>query len=213
MRLMDNTKTATVVAVRFQDLGKLYYFDSSIVPDLAVGDFILVVTSRGRELGGVAGRGACPPPGGAWGAAGGETAKSHANPASGRRRVGPRDVPKTRGGVGACGLQERCCSKFLTEFSPISIKMAKAQGISLNPQEITGMCGRLRCCLVYEYDQYVQARKELPKVKKRVVTPMGPGKVVDVLPLRQAVIVHLEEEDRRGGGRAHETQTPVARQA
>ena len=73
--------------------------------------------------------------------------------------VGPRDVAKALGGMGACGLQCRCCSAFITEFSPISIKMAKEQGISLTPTEITGMCGRLRCCLVYEYEQYVEARK------------------------------------------------------
>ena len=61
--------------------------------------------------------------------------------------VGPRDVAKTMGGMGACGMDRRCCILFLTEFSPISIKMAKEQGISLTPTEITGMCGRLRCCL------------------------------------------------------------------
>ena len=70
------------------------------------------------------------------------------------RQIGPRDVAKLLGGFGACG-ELRCCSTFLTDFSPISIKMAKMQGISLNPSEITGMCGRLRCCLVYEYEQYV----------------------------------------------------------
>jgi cell fate regulator YaaT (PSP1 superfamily) len=86
------------------------------------------------------------------------------------RQIGPRDVAKVTGGMGACGIP-RCCSTFLTDFSPISIKMAKAQGISLNPSEITGMCGRLRCCLVYEYEQYVQARKELPKRNKLVGTP------------------------------------------
>ena len=74
--------------------------------------------------------------------------------------------------------------------------MAKAQGISLNPNEITGMCGRLRCCLVYEYEQYVEARKHLPKVKKKVVTPAGEGKVVEVLPLKQAVVVQLEDGKR-----------------
>lgn len=112
------------------------------------------------------------------------------------RQIGPRDVAKVIGGMGACGLEERCCSKFLTEFSPISIRMAKAQGISLNPNEITGMCGRLRCCLIYEYEQYVEARKRLPKVKKKVVTPMGEGKVIDVLPLKQAVVVLLEDGKR-----------------
>lgn len=108
------------------------------------------------------------------------------------RQIGPRDVAKILGGMGACGLETRCCSKFLTEFSPISIKMAKEQGISLTPSEITGMCGRLRCCLIYEYEQYVAARKELPKRGKRVVTPQGEGKVVDVYPLRNAVVVEIE---------------------
>lgn len=107
--------------------------------------------------------------------------------------VGPRDVAKALGGMGACGLECRCCSAFLTEFSPISIKMAKEQGISLTPTEITGMCGRLRCCLVYEYEQYVEARKQLPKRGKLVVTPRGNGKVLDVVPLKGTIIVELEQ--------------------
>lgn len=107
--------------------------------------------------------------------------------------VGPRDVAKSLGGMGACGLECRCCSAFLTEFSPISIKMAKEQGISLTPTEITGMCGRLRCCLVYEYEQYVEARKQLPKRGKLVITPRGNGKVLDVSPLKGAVLVELEQ--------------------
>jgi cell fate regulator YaaT (PSP1 superfamily) len=107
------------------------------------------------------------------------------------RQIGPRDVAKMLGGMGACGLETRCCSRFLTEFSPISIKMAKEQGISLTPQEITGMCGRLRCCLVYEYEQYATARKELPKRNKHVVTPMGEGKVLDVSPLLMTVRVEM----------------------
>ena len=107
--------------------------------------------------------------------------------------VGPRDVAKALGGMGACGLECRCCSTFLTEFSPISIKMAKEQGISLTPTEITGMCGRLRCCLVYEYEQYVEARKQLPKRGKLVITPRGNGKVMDVVPLKGAVLVELEQ--------------------
>jgi cell fate regulator YaaT (PSP1 superfamily) len=107
--------------------------------------------------------------------------------------VGPRDVAKMMGGYGACGIP-RCCSTFLTEFSPISIRMAKEQGISLSPQEITGMCGRLRCCLVYEYEQYVEAKKQLPKVGKMIGTPHGEGKVVDLRPLRDAVVVLVGEE-------------------
>ncbi|NOH02570.1 MAG: stage 0 sporulation protein [Chloroflexi bacterium] len=113
------------------------------------------------------------------------------------RQIGPRDVAKILGGMGACGIETRCCSKFLTEFSPISIKMAKEQGISLTPEEITGMCGRLRCCLIYEYEQYVEARKTLPKRNKRVVTPKGEGKVVDVLPMSDKVTVLIEVEGER----------------
>jgi len=112
------------------------------------------------------------------------------------RQIGPRDVAKLLGGYGACG-ELRCCSTFLTDFSPISIKMAKTQGISLNPSEITGMCGRLRCCLVYEYEQYVQARKQLPRRNKRVGTPLGEAKVIDVHPLQDAVTVYHPEEGRR----------------
>ncbi len=108
------------------------------------------------------------------------------------RQVGPRDVAKLLGGFGACG-ESRCCSTFLTDFSPISIKMAKAQGISLNPSEITGMCGRLRCCLVYEYEQYVEARRQLPKRNKRIGTPFGEGKVIDVHPLQDAVTVIVDD--------------------
>ena len=109
------------------------------------------------------------------------------------RQIGPRDAAKLIRGMGACGLETRCCSKFLTEFSSISIRMAKTQDISLTPSEITGMCGRLRCCLMYEYDQYVEAIKTLPKRKRKVRTPMGEGRVVQILPLRQAVIVDLPE--------------------
>lgn len=112
------------------------------------------------------------------------------------RQIGPRDVAKIIGGMGACGMEKRCCSMFLTEFSPISIRMAKEQGISLTPSEITGMCGRLRCCLIYEYEQYVAARKQLPKRKKRVVTPKGEGRVFDVYPLKDAVLVELENGNR-----------------
>jgi cell fate regulator YaaT (PSP1 superfamily) len=78
------------------------------------------------------------------------------------RQISPREVAKILGGMGACGIEERCCSKFLTEFSPISIKHAKEQNLSLNPNDITGMCGRLRCCLVFEYEQYVAAKTACP---------------------------------------------------
>ncbi len=109
------------------------------------------------------------------------------------RQIGPRDAAKLIAGMGACGLETRCCAKFLTEFSSISIRMAKTQDISLTPSEITGMCGRLRCCLMYEHDQYVEAIKTLPKRKRRVVTPMGEGRVIQILPMRQAVIVDIPD--------------------
>lgn len=109
--------------------------------------------------------------------------------------IGPRDVAKILGGHGACG-HPRCCSTFLTEFSPVSIRMAKAQGVSLSPQEITGMCGRLRCCLVYEFEQYVQAKKKLPKIGTVIGTPYGDGRVRDVRILRDSVVVDVEGERR-----------------
>jgi cell fate regulator YaaT (PSP1 superfamily) len=113
------------------------------------------------------------------------------------RQIGPRDVAKLLGGMGACGMETRCCAKFLTEFSSISIRMAKEQGISLTPTEITGMCGRLRCCLIYEYEQYVAARAQMPKRNKRVITPEGEGRVVDVSPIRGMVLVEIPEKGVR----------------
>lgn len=112
------------------------------------------------------------------------------------RQLGPRDVAKNIAGMGACGLACRCCSRYLTEFSSISIKMAKEQGVSLTPAEITGMCGRLRCCLIYENDFYVECRKKLPKKNKHVMTPHGEGKVVEVYPLRESVLVDIPDNGR-----------------
>jgi cell fate regulator YaaT (PSP1 superfamily) len=109
------------------------------------------------------------------------------------RRIGPRDSAKIIGGMGACGREIRCCTEFMTEFIPISIKMAKEQGISLAPTEITGMCGRLRCCLMYEYEQYVEAKKTLPRKGKKVITPRGEGKVIRLNPLSQKISVDLGE--------------------
>lgn len=108
--------------------------------------------------------------------------------------IGVRDQAKLMGGYGACG-ELRCCSRFLSDFSPVSIKMAKTQGVALDPTEITGMCGRLRCCLVYEEEQYQEACKMMPRRKKLVHTPCGNGKVVDLLPLKGVVVVQIG--DRR----------------
>lgn len=256
-----------IVGVRFQKGGKVYHFDASHCAELLVGDYAVVETSRGRQLGEVVQVVEDPtaPPEGTWKPIsrranardlvlrqlwqkkeleatincreklkeigipgvkivtaeftfdGSRLSFLYSTEAEGKvdlrrlnnvmqrlyprsrvemRQIGPRDVAKYLGGMGACGLEKRCCTMFLTEFSPISIKMAKEQGISLTPSEITGMCGRLRCCLIYEYDQYVEARKTLPKRGKRVMTPKGEGKVEDVYPLKQSVIVSLLDGTR-----------------
>ncbi|HSN94848.1 MAG TPA: regulatory iron-sulfur-containing complex subunit RicT [Anaerolineaceae bacterium] len=113
------------------------------------------------------------------------------------RQVGPRDMAKMISGLGACGIEKRCCSRFLKDFSSISIKMAKAQDISLTPNEITGICGRLRCCLAYEYTTYEEALKNLPKKKKLIQTPLGEGKVSQVIPMADTVIVYIPELGNR----------------
>ncbi len=109
------------------------------------------------------------------------------------RQIGPRDAAKIIGGMGACGLEERCCTTYMTEFCPISIKMAKVQGISLAPSEITGMCGRLRCCLKYEHEFYAEARKEYPKRKTQVSTPAGDGSVVKSNPISETILVYISD--------------------
>ncbi len=108
-------------------------------------------------------------------------------------KIGPRDAAKYFGGMGACGLEIRCCARFLTDFDSISIRMAKTQGISLTPTDITGMCERLRCCLNYEYCLYRDSMKGMPKKNKRVMTPKGEGRIRDVYPLRKTVLVSLPE--------------------
>ena len=258
-----------IIGVRFSPIGKIYHFDSTQVPNVQLGERVIVDTSRGRHLGEVVQflpEKPSTPDGGwkfverratprdlllqqTWQAKQTEAMincraraselglqqlkivaaeynydgsrltfmystetdektdlkslkkdmqdlypKTHIEV----RQIGPRDVAKLLGGMGACGLETRCCSKFLTEFSPISIKMAKEQGISLTPSEITGMCGRLRCCLIYEFEQYVEARKQLPKRNKRVITPRGEGKVLDVLPMENKVMVLLDAESEEG---------------
>ena len=107
------------------------------------------------------------------------------------RQVGPRDVAKLLGGMGACGLETRCCSKFLCDFSSISIRMAKDQGVSLTPAEITGMCGRLRCCLLYEYDLYTEIKQKMPKKNKMVITPLGEGKVIEMNFMLETILVEI----------------------
>jgi len=252
-----------VVGVRFTKVGKLYHFDASAHPELAPGDYVIVETTRGRQIGQIIGT--IPPekmeqssikpikaPATArdllmkrlWEAKevealiecreaaaelGGfdgvkfikasysydgavasfvftaEDEEMNINTTRLRKRleqkmrtridmhrIGARDSARLLGEYGACGAP-RCCATHLTEFSPISIKMAKAQGISLNPSEITGMCGRLRCCLIYEYEQYVDATKNLPRYNKMIGTPHGEGKVIEVNALRDSVTVVIED--------------------
>jgi cell fate regulator YaaT (PSP1 superfamily) len=93
--------------------------------------------------------------------------------------VGVRDEAKMVGGIGSCG-RELCCTTFLPQFAPVSIKMAKNQNLALNPSKVSGQCGRLKCCLVYEEAMYVEAAKKLPRLGKRVETPEGLGRVDDL---------------------------------
>lgn len=104
------------------------------------------------------------------------------------RQLGARDEAKAIGGIGSCGLT-LCCTTWLPEFVPVSIKMAKDQGLVLNPTKVAGQCGRLKCCLVYEQAGYAEMRKGLPKLGKRVITTRGEGRVVEVDVLRQRVRV------------------------
>lgn len=256
---------ALIVGIRFQKGGKTYHFDATSVPDIHMDDYVIVETSRGKQLGSVVSfmdegkkgnrnwkpilRAATPRDlvlRQIWekketkilescrviarNEKGLEEVKfvsaefsldgdnlvvlycyegdddpklsklikklEEDTPDSNLefRRIGPRDAAKILGGMGACGREIRCCTEFMTEFNPISIKMAKEQGISLAPSEITGMCGRLRCCLMHEHEQYKEAKKHMPKRGKRVITPQGEGKVVRLNPLGQVVSVDLGEE-------------------
>ena len=116
------------------------------------------------------------------------------------RQIGVRDEAKMLGGLGICG-RPFCCASFLGEFQPVSIKMAKEQGLSLNPTKISGACGRLMCCLKYEQDAYEDAIKRMPKNDSFVLTPDGPGNVSDVNLLKETVNVRLD--DRPEGPRCY----------
>ena len=108
------------------------------------------------------------------------------------RQVGVRDEAKIIGGLGNCG-NVVCCKRFLNNFSIVSIKMMKEQSLALNPAKISGVCGRLICCLSYEHDMYLQLKKNFPKVGKRVKTPQGEGKVIKHNALNSTVSVLLDE--------------------
>ena len=110
------------------------------------------------------------------------------------RQIGVRDEAKMLGGLGICG-RPICCGAFLGDFQPVSIKMAKEQNLSLNPTKISGVCGRLMCCLKYEQDQYEQTRKKMPKVGKEVITPDGPGVVWELNVIKENVRVRIQKGD------------------
>ncbi|MCU0476481.1 MAG: hypothetical protein MUC99_10285 [Anaerolineae bacterium] len=217
------TTPTRAAGVRFTKVGKLYYFDFSQYPTLQTGDFVIVETVRGRQMGQVMG---------------------FAEPDADRelkpilRAATPRDLvlrqeweAKQPEALVICrekalelgGLhdvrfhaaqynydgslltflysaEERANVQKLQNVLKGQFKTViemRQIGISLNPEEITGMCGRLRCCLVYEYEQYVEARKGLPKKGKRIGTPDGVGKVADVFPLQDMVTVYFEGEGVR----------------
>jgi len=109
------------------------------------------------------------------------------------KQVGVRDEAKVIGGFGICG-ETLCCSSWLPDFTPVTIKMAKNQGLALNPSKISGVCGRLMCCLQYEHDNYKEMVKGLPRVNSQVQTPDGSGKVLKNEILAQKVMVRLDDE-------------------
>ncbi len=109
------------------------------------------------------------------------------------RQMGIRNQAKTCGGMGRCG-RELCCSSFIDKFVPVSIRMAKEQGLSLNPTKISGLCGRLMCCLTFENDNYHELKKHLPKIGKTVNTPKGKGKIIRHNVLKERVVVLIGKE-------------------
>jgi len=108
------------------------------------------------------------------------------------RQIGVRDEAKLFGGFGPCG-RELCCARFLKDFEPVTMKMAKEEGLPLNPLKISGLCGRLMCCLSFEYETYKILSKVLPKEGERVHTPQGKGKVVSVNVFERLVTVEMED--------------------
>ena len=110
------------------------------------------------------------------------------------RQIGVRDEAKMMGGLGMCS-RPVCCAQFLGDFQPVSIKMAKEQNLSLNPTKISGICGRLMCCLKYEEDHYEATRKRMPRIGRDVMTPDGAGTVVDLNILKETVRVRIPKGD------------------
>ncbi|MCK5124192.1 MAG: stage 0 sporulation protein [Dehalococcoidia bacterium] len=108
------------------------------------------------------------------------------------RQVGSRDEAKLLGGIGKCGYP-LCCQNSLTSFASVSIKMAKEQNLALNPMKISGVCGRLLCCLAYENKEYADVRKQMPQLKHEVSTSWGKGKVISTNLLKETVTIQLDD--------------------
>lgn len=256
---MTTATDLPTVGVRFRRAGKVYYFRADDLQDLAVGEHVVVHTSRGRELGWVviapsqmmdakvedlkpvarratdqdlatqaAQRAREPELLGQVR----ERIASHRLPMKAilvehsfdgtqitvyfvsdqsrvdfrelvrdlasvlhtrvhLRQVGPRDQAKMLGGIDRCG-RELCCTTWMPDFQPIAIRMAKNQGLPLSPSEISGICGKLLCCLAFEDEQYVEMRQGMPKVGAKLTSAVGKGKVVDVNVLTRRITIVWE---------------------
>ena len=112
------------------------------------------------------------------------------------RQIGVRHRAKMLGGLGVCG-QKLCCAAFIKDFEPVSVRMAKDQQLSLNPNKISGVCGRLMCCLTYEYAAYQEIKKHLPRLGKRIKLPEGEAKIIRYNLIRQTVTLELAEGGER----------------
>ena len=198
-----------IIGVRFRQAGKIYYFDPGTEKEnITRGTRVIVETAKGVEMGTVV----LPPtkmqeekivaPLKADGRIDfRELVKDLASVFRTRielRQIGVRDETKLRGGIGICG-RALCCHTYLSEFAPVSIKMAKEQNLSLNPTKISGVCGRLMCCLKNEEEAYEELNRSLPNVGTRVKTPDGlNGEVQNVSVLKQKVrvIVTLDNDEK-----------------
>ncbi|MCP3873220.1 MAG: stage 0 sporulation family protein [Desulfobacteraceae bacterium] len=109
------------------------------------------------------------------------------------RQVGIRNLSKHCGGIGKCG-RELCCSSFMHTFEPVSIKMAKEQGLSLNPTKISGVCGRLMCCLTFENETYKGLKRKMPKLGRKITIEEGKGKVIRQNVLKESITIRLEDK-------------------
>jgi len=109
------------------------------------------------------------------------------------KQLGARDEAKLAGGLGVCG-RELCCSSWLREFQPVAVKMVKAQGLALNPSKLAGQCGRLKCCMRYEYQTYIDLKRSLPNIGSQVESVKGNGQVIGHNLLKQTVTLRRSDD-------------------